>query len=216
MTEEAAQNNTSAATDGNEATTQTTETGNTLLTGGEEQQGQTSTETTQTEGETQSKVEYTDFTLPEGLVADDVSDLVSLAQELGLDQDKAQKLIDREAKLLTEAKQSEEDQKKAADEARTKMRNGWYEEVMKDKEIGGDNFKKVKPVIDKARNTFASPELNKFFEDTGLGNHPLLVKLFYNIGKAISEDTFHAGSGEGVQGARSTAQKLYPSMQKTG
>ena len=53
---------------------------------------------------------------------------------------------------------------------------------------------------------FGTPELKTYLNDTGLGNHPDLVKAFVKIGKAMSEDGMVDGSN---QGQRSAAEVLY-------
>lgn len=48
---------------------------------------------------------------------------------------------------------------------------------------------------------FGSPELKQYLNETGLGNHPELVRIFANIGKAMSEDGLVTGNSGGVKSA---------------
>jgi hypothetical protein len=153
-------------------------------------------------------VTYGDFKLPEGFKSEDIGEAVTLAKDLGLTQEQAQKLIDYETKQVEEAKKADAEKKKSYEEGKQKMRQTWYDQVIKDKEIGGDKFKEALPIINKARVAFATPELTSFLETTGLGNHPELVKLFYQIGKRISEDKIHMGGNEGGK-QKTQAEKLY-------
>ena len=52
---------------------------------------------------------------------------------------------------------------------------------------------------------FASPEFSKLMDETGLGNHPELLKAFSKIGEMLGDDQLIVGSGMGGQGI-STAQ----------
>jgi len=49
-------------------------------------------------------------------------------------------------------------------------------------------------------------------DQTGMGNHPELVRTFAQIGKAISEDKIHMGNQS--HGERSAADILYPNQAK--
>lgn len=54
--------------------------------------------------------------------------------------------------------------------------------------------------INIAKNTIkqlGDPDIVPFLEETGLGNDPRLVKIFYNIGVKISEDSFKGGGNGG-------------------
>lgn len=59
--------------------------------------------------------------------------------------------------------------------------------------IGGDKLQQNLAVIAKAREAFSSPDLNRFLDETRLGNHPLVAELFFKMGQAISPDGFTAG-----------------------
>ncbi|MEC7472463.1 MAG: hypothetical protein VX946_03765 [Pseudomonadota bacterium] len=49
----------------------------------------------------------------------------------------------------------------------------------------------------KAIEKFGSPELRQVLNDSGLGNHPELVKFCHRIGKAISDDSLVLGGTQG-------------------
>lgn len=148
-------------------------------------------------------LEYTDFSLPEGLQYDQAiaTEFKSVAKELGLKQDQAQKLVDFYAK-----------QYQAQTEAYQRQVQEWAEQAKKDPVIGGADFDKNIGVAVKALDKFGTPELRQVLDNTGLGNHPEVIKFFYNVGKAISEDSFVEGSGKSA--AKSIAEILYPNMTK--
>jgi hypothetical protein len=141
-------------------------------------------------------LEYTDFTMPEGFVMDPdvLSDYKTAAKELGLEQDKAQKLIEFGA--LAQAKALE------------KTGHAWAEQSLTDKEFGGDKLQENLAIASKARDAFATPELIALLNTTRLGNHPEMIRAFYKIGKAMSEDTVVSG-GRAPSTAQTAAEKLY-------
>lgn len=65
----------------------------------------------------------------------------------------------------------------------------WAAALKSDKEFGGASFDANIGIARKAVQKFGDESLRAFFEETGLGNHPALVRAFYKIGKAISEDS---------------------------
>ena len=141
-------------------------------------------------------IEYTDFIIPEGstLNGEVLEDYKLAAKECGLDQANAQKLIEFGA--IAQAK------------ALDKMSNEWAELSAKDKEFGGDKLHENLAIASKARDAFATPELKALLESTKLGNHPELIRAFYKIGKAMSEDKLVSGS-KAPGSAQTLAEKLY-------
>lgn len=75
-----------------------------------------------------------------------------------------------------------------------------------DKEIGGDKLTASLSKAQQALETFGTPELKEYLNETGLGNHPELVKAFVKIGKAMSEDNMVSAANTGQ---RSAAEVLY-------
>jgi hypothetical protein len=55
---------------------------------------------------------------------------------------------------------------------------------------------------------FATPELRTLLNESGLGNHPEIIRAFYRAGKAISEDGFVAGGHKATD--KGDAKRLYP------
>ncbi|MFV0602033.1 MAG: protease [Brachymonas sp.] len=143
--------------------------------------------------------QYAAFTAPEGQAFDDtvITAFTEVARKLNLPQDKAQLVLDEMAPVLA-ARQAEQFQG-----ARTE----WAEASKTDKEFGGDKLKESLASALKARDTFATPELRTLLEQSGLGNHPEVVRLFYRVGKAISEDRMVTGSAN--PGKSGDARGLY-------
>lgn len=154
------------------------------------------TDPAQAEDPASQPIEYTDFTIPEGstINGEVLEDYKLAAKECGLDQANAQKLIEFGA--IAQAK------------ALDKMSNEWADLSAKDKEFGGDKLNENLAIASKARDAFATPELKALLESTRLGNHPELIRAFYKIGKAMSEDNLVSGS-RAPASAQSAAEKLY-------
>jgi hypothetical protein len=60
----------------------------------------------------------------------------------------------------------------------------------------------------KARDQFATPEFVPFLNESKLGNHPEMLRAFYRIGQAISQDGFVPGRGGA--GSPANAQPCIP------
>jgi hypothetical protein len=189
-----------------------TTTGTTALTG---QQPATTTEGTTASGDTTNAdgqdgktagapEAYAEFTLPEGISLDKAAleGFTPLAKELGLSQENAQKVVDLYAtKLLPQIQQ-------AFAEQQTQKVEGWLQDSMKDPEIGGARFDETVSIAKKALDAFGSPALKAALDDSGLGNHPEVIRLLANIGKRVSEDRT-ASTTSAATGSRSAAEILY-------
>ncbi len=142
-----------------------------------------------------------DLAMPEGVQLDKAAadEFTTIAKELKLDQAAAQKLADVGAKMA---------QRQAENHA--KLVESWVEQVKTDKDVGGDKLDENLGVARKALETFGSPELRDVLNMTGFGNHPEVIRAFYKIGKAISEDRFVSGSPKGSEA--DPAKTLFPNM----
>jgi len=61
--------------------------------------------------------------------------------------------------------------------------------VKTDPTFAGKPLTEVQQVAAKALDRIGSPEFRSFLDETGLGNHPEMMKFAYRAGSAISEDT---------------------------
>ena len=175
---------------------------------GQETQGQ-ATDNGQSKGEQQQQQkpagapEKYDFKAAEGITLDDsvVGAFSEVAKELNLTQDAAQKVLDKVAPVMA-ARQAEQLQS---------LRTAWADGAKADKEFGGDKFDENLAIAKKGLETFGTPELRALLDESGLGNHPEVVRVFYRAGKAISEDRVVTGAS-GSATTQSTAQRMYPNM----
>jgi hypothetical protein len=146
-------------------------------------------------------IEHTDFAIPENVeLADGVIDsFKALAKEQGLNQEQAQKFMDLQTNQYTAAKESW-----------AKTVTDWQESAKSDPEYGQANFEANSLLANQALDKFA-PELKEFLAQSGLGNHPDMIRAFVRIGKSISNDAFVDGAKH--SGADTTAAKrMYPNM----
>lgn len=142
-----------------------------------------------------------DLKMPEGVELDKAAadEFTAIAKELKLPAEAAQKLADVGAKMA---------QRQV--EAHAKLVESWTESVKTDKEIGGDKLTENLGIARKALDQFGTPELRDVLNMTGFGNHPAVIKAFYKIGKAISEDGFVTGTAKGP--SNDPAKAMFPSM----
>ncbi len=160
------------------------------------------------EGKAEGAPEKYEFKAAEGVTldADLVTELSTVAKELNLPQEQAQKFADLGGKLVEKtAKGIQEAQTKSWAEARTK----WVTEIKTDKELGGSNFSQSREMALRAVRFAGVPELKQVF-DSGWGDHPALFKAFVKFGKALGEDRMI--DADVNAGSKSAAQVLYPSQ----
>ena len=132
-----------------------------------------------------------------------------VAKDLDLSQDAAQKVLDKVAPVI-QAKQA-----KAVDESKA----NWATESQSDEEFGGENLGANLEIAKSSLKEFGTDALKSLLQESGLGNHPEIIRFMYRAGKAISEDSY-VGNSEGAmsQGAdpkdfNSIANALYSNQQ---
>ncbi|WP_395119639.1 hypothetical protein ACFCQI_01615 [Rhodanobacter sp. FW102-FHT14D06] len=196
-----------ATTATSETTTATT--ADATTTAAATEQGKDDAGKTDTTEAAQGAPEKYELAAPDGfeLEPETTTAFEGVARELNLTNDQANKLIPLGAQLAQkiQAKQTEAHQQQVAQ---------WAEDTKADKEIGGDKFDASLAVALKARDRFATAELKTLMDQTGLGNHPEIVRLFHRIGTAISDDTFvQAPSAGGSQKSAASVLFDHPSSQ---
>lgn len=172
-------------------------------------EGQTTEGDKPAEGKTEGEkfddkaAESYDFKAPDGKEFDTqtLAAFTDIAKELKLPADAAQKILDKMAPAM-EAKIT-----RTMEAAKAQ----WREESSKDQEFGGEKLAENMAVAKKAMDEFGTPELRKLLNDTGLGNHPEIIRAFVRAGKAISEDSFVRG-GSKTAASDDSAKRMFPSM----
>jgi len=207
MTEAATTNNGTAASQSAEGAAATTA----ETTAGQQATGATNDGTSAAEGSTGDKgaegaPESYEFSMPEGvqMPEEGVKAFSEFAKEQGLTQDAAQNLLSKLAPAM-QARQAQQVEQ---------IRTEWTASAKSDKEFGGDKLNENLAVAKTALDKFGTPELRTLLNESGLGNHPEIIRAFYRAGKAVSEDGFVASGGAGKPAPKSfndVAASLYPS-----
>lgn len=163
-----------------------------------------STAETSAETKPQGAPEKYEFKYPEGYQVDEASlgEYSTAFKELGLTNEQAQRLVDMDAKRSASSSE-------AAIAAQKQQVETWVGELKSDPEFGGAKFEANVGIANKALAAFGSPELTQFFKETGLGNHPLLVKAFHKIGTQLGEGSIHKTTSD-QPAERSIAERMYP------
>ena len=110
-----------------------------------------------------------------------------VAKDLDLPQDAAQKVLDRVAPVI-QARQAQTVEKARAD---------WAEQSQSDDEFGGENLTSNLEIAKSSLNAFGTDAFKSLLQESGLGNHPEVIRFMYRAGKAISEDSY-VGNSQGA------------------
>lgn len=158
-----------------------------------------------------------DFKAPEGATLDPkvIEAASPIFKELGLSQDAAQKLVDfysaQTTKINADLIKSVED-----------MRASWRDAVMKDPEIG-TKIDSVKVELGRAKDRLPAEVRTAFdtaLNETGMGDHPAIVRALYEFSKLVNEGTHVTGgapsplgqNSKGVAQRPTIAGALYPNL----
>jgi hypothetical protein len=158
-------------------------------------------------------IEYTDFTMPEGVTLDPAkaTEFKALANSLGLPQEGAQKIVDM---YSAELKQVQEAPLKAWNTLQTEWRAG----VTNHPEIGGANLDanlgKTKAALVQSMGAEASGKFLTALSLTGAGNNPDVIYGLYKAMQPLFPATPINGSPGGS--AKSAGATMYPSMAGLG
>lgn len=141
---------------------------------------------------------------PEGSTLDaaHIEAVSAFAGELGLSNEAAQKIVERDARLLA-------DSQLAAIATYDTQVKAWADQVRADPEIGGAKLDATIKTAQKALTKFGSPELVQMLNTHGYGNHPEVVKFCLRIGASMSEDSIPAGTPGSSPQAKDVASLLY-------
>jgi hypothetical protein len=141
---------------------------------------------TEASAEAKAAPETYEFKAPEGRAFDPevIAEYSKVAKELNLSQEAAQRVLDSVGPKLAE-------RQAAQIEA---IRNGWAESSKADKEFGGEKLSENLSVAKKALDQFGTAELRALLNESGIGNHPEVIRFMYRAGKAISEDKVITGA----------------------
>lgn len=145
-----------------------------------------------------------EFKVPEGALLDkaDVERIAAYARERGLSQEDAQKVLERDSATLA----SYADRQKAQQE---EVRDSWAKATETDKELGGEKLREVTETARRVLDRFGSEEFKTQLNETGLGNHPELIRILYRVGKVLSDDRTILGGSTSSAAPKSAAEVIY-------
>jgi len=124
-----------------------------------------------------------DLKVPDGslLAPARLEKIAAYAKAQGLSQEAAQALVEREHEAVAEHAAAQEQQLKDASKA-------WADAAVKDPEIGGEGLAKNLELSKRVYERFGSKALMDMLEQSGLANHPEVVRLGVKLGKAMGDD----------------------------
>jgi len=160
--------------------------------------------------------------LPEGLSKDEDLEKAfkELSHSMGLTNEQAAANYDFYNNIMAGAFNAKEEHDKQVLEETEKAR------IKRDEELKvewGADYEPNKELMSRAMKTFGGEEIEKVmdsveYEGVKLGNHPVIIKSFVNIGKAMAEDTLLEGQPAG--GKEDTEEERlkerYPEMVEAG
>ena len=128
----------------------------------------------------------------------------AFAHDTGLTQDQANSILSLYGEMQEE---QETAQKEGIDELRTNTTVALQKEW-------GKNFEGNMDYAKRAYSQFATPGLSEVLDETGLGNHPEMIRAFSKIGQLLGEESLAVGTGLGQsqmspQAAQEEIQALY-------
>ena len=151
-----------------------------------------------------------EFTVPDGSLLEPaaVERIAAYAKAQGLSQTQAQALVERESAAAAAIKEGQvalvEDKK-----------GEWMETAKTDKEIGGDMFPKNAELAKRVVARYFTDAFKEALENTGLGNHPELMRGLVRIGKSMTEDQLVLPGAAGAKTPKDPAEILYGEKAKT-
>lgn len=155
---------------------------------------------------------YEAFKVADGVVIDEelLAEFTPIAKELNLPQSKAQQIIDFVPKIVEKVTLQ-------MHEAHANQVKAWAEQAGKDPELSADVALGEKSEAARVINTLATPELKAFLNESGLGNHPEMIRTFLRLAPMMREDGFEVGgSGSTGSGVDAKAGSIFnhPSRMK--
>ena len=110
-----------------------------------------------------------------------LTEVTPVLREAGLSNEQANQLLPIAGKIIDRHIDAVEDEFSA-------MKTAWAKRTMADRELGGDNWSQTKQLMDTA---FAylgfgrDHELRQLLNQTGLGNHPSMIRAFRHFGRLV-------------------------------
>ena len=155
------------------------------------------------DSEGEAPEEYAAFDMPEGVELDQgmLDKALPLMREAGMSQETAQKFVTLQAESISQASEGLSNQ-------HVEQVKQWESDLKADTEIGGDKLNQTLANAKHALQQVGNPDLIKYLDDTGLSNHPELIRAFGKMGALMQEDNPGAGNGSGNSGLSDAERQL--------
>jgi hypothetical protein len=119
-----------------------------------------------------------------------VEDVMSFAKENNLSKTQAQEVLSKQEAAVQKWKDEQLN-------LHQDSINNWREEVINDRDYGGENLQanseKAKRVVER----FGSEGFKDLLRDSSYGDNPEVFKFLVRVGKAMDSDVLHQGKGQG-------------------
>ena len=153
-------------------------------------------------------VNYDALEMPKDMEIDKASlgEFKDIAAEMndgkGISVEDAQKLVDLRAKMV----------KASSSEWETRF-SEWRGELLSDKELGGDNFKKVTvPNVLAAAERYGDKEMMELLQTNKMyGENPALVRMLNRVGETLRADQLVRGRAAEPGDEEARLRRMYPS-----
>lgn len=145
-----------------------------------------------------------DLKLPEGslLSPQAVEAILALAKEKNLSKEQAQVVLDRESNAVKSYVEGEKAKL-------TQMQDQWYEQTKADKELGGEAYDANVELGHRVFKKFVPAPLEQILKDSGMHEHPEVVRFFVRLGKAMAPDQLVMPNAAGDPSGVRLADRIY-------
>lgn len=138
------------------------------------------------------------------LHATDAESVLAYARKHGLSADQAKEaLLQRNEAIEGYVKRQGEQAKAKQDE--------WVKTVSADPDLGGAKLTETQKQAQLAIDKFMPQPLRDMLRESGLGDHPEVIRFLRNVGATLKEDSAPNNGSGGGKGEVSLADKMYPS-----
>jgi hypothetical protein len=136
------------------------------------------------------------FTAPDGLLSkEDEKQIREEAYREGLNSRQVQKRVDRISEAVAQSQKSEREETMKTEK---EYREKWGANYDRNKAIVVRTLEKIDP----------DKKIRAFLDQTGLGNHPVMIDLMHEWGKRLVEDGLMPGDVQGVTGREEAQAKI--------
>lgn len=161
-----------------------------------------------TKGDRSGVPDKYEFNLPEGVELDEAKaeEFSAIAKEVKLSNEDASKFVGLYTKAQAEAFEAQV-------ATWNKQLDEWKEAATKDEEFGGAKFQESVGNAKRALDVFGNEKLKEALNQSGMGNHPEIIRMLSKVGAAAGDDSFVFGKAAGAE-KKSAADILFPNQGK--